>query len=158
MEHQNDDLSDDCCRYGFFFPHPPPSETKLTGACGIAAGTPLAILGAIGQVARIGAIVKGGASLELLATVTTICLDKTGTLTLGDPHVIDVEILGERFTRNTLLAIAAAAERPSEHPVAKAILRKYGDASLPIAEDWHYEPGAERRSFVNLFLMVVCFR
>ena len=55
----------------------------VAGACGIAAGTPLALLGAIGRAARGGAIVKGGRSMEALGTIDTVILDKTGTLTLG---------------------------------------------------------------------------
>lgn len=121
----------------------------VAGACGVAAGTPLAILGAIGQAARIGAIVKGGVSLELLASVGTICLDKTGTLTLGDPHVVDIIVRDEKtFTRLSLLALTAAAERPSEHPIAKAILREYASNNaappLPIVENWSYAPGTNR--------------
>src|ERR1700732_735280 len=59
----------------------------VAGACGIAAGTPLAILGAIGRAAHQGAIVKGGLYLETLSQVDTVILDKTGTLTFGDPEV-----------------------------------------------------------------------
>src|SRR5229473_3522926 len=59
----------------------------VAGACGIAAGTPLAILGGIGRAARLGAIVKGGLFLELLGKVDTVVLDKTGTLTFGIPAV-----------------------------------------------------------------------
>ena len=59
----------------------------VAGACGIAAGTPLAILGAIGLAARTGAIVKGGLFLEQLGKVDTVVLDKTGTLTFGRPEV-----------------------------------------------------------------------
>ncbi len=59
----------------------------VAGACGIAAGTPLAILGGIGQSARLGAIVKGGVHLETLGRVDTVVLDKTGTLTYGRPAV-----------------------------------------------------------------------
>jgi cation transport ATPase len=59
----------------------------VAGACGIAAGTPLAILGAIGRAARQGAIVKGGRFLEALADVDTVLLDKTGTLTFGNPRI-----------------------------------------------------------------------
>src|SRR5437867_805183 len=57
----------------------------VAGACGIAAGTPLAILGGIGHSARLGAIVKGGVHLETLGRVDTVVLDKTGTLTYGRP-------------------------------------------------------------------------
>src|SRR6202043_1838697 len=62
----------------------------VAGACGIAAGTPLAILGAGGRSARHGAIVKGGIYIEVLGRVDTIVLDKTGTLTLGEPEVVAV--------------------------------------------------------------------
>ena len=63
------------------------SVVIVAGACGIAAGTPLAILGAIGRAARAGAIIKGGLFVEILASVDTVCLDKTGTLTHGTPEV-----------------------------------------------------------------------
>jgi P-type Cu+ transporter len=93
----------------------------VAGACGIAAGTPLAILGAIGRAARGGAIVKGGLYLEALAKVDTVVLDKTGTLTFGTP---EVQRLGPAagVDAATLLAAAALAERRSEHPLGVAIL------------------------------------
>ena len=59
----------------------------VAGACGIAAGTPLAILGGIGRSARLGAIIKGGVHLETLGHVDTVVQDKTGTLTFGRPEV-----------------------------------------------------------------------
>ncbi len=61
------------------------SVVIVAGACGIAAGTPLAILGGIGRAARLGAIIKGGLYLETLGRVNIVVLDKTGTLTLGQP-------------------------------------------------------------------------
>ena len=63
------------------------SVVIVAGACGIAAGTPLAILGAIGRAARLGAIIKGGLYLETLGHVDTVVVDKTGTLTYGHPEV-----------------------------------------------------------------------
>jgi Cd2+/Zn2+-exporting ATPase/Cu+-exporting ATPase len=66
------------------------SVVIVAGACGIAAGTPLAILGAIGRAARMGSIVKGGLYLEALGRVRTVVFDKTGTLTLGEPRVTRV--------------------------------------------------------------------
>ena len=63
------------------------SVVIVAGACGIAAGTPLAILGAIGRAARLGAIIKGGLYLETLGRIDTVVLDKTGTLTYGRPEV-----------------------------------------------------------------------
>jgi Cu+-exporting ATPase len=67
------------------------SVIVVAGACGVAAGTPLAILGAIGRAARQGAIVKGGRYIEALSRVDTVALDKTGTLTFGNPEVVAVD-------------------------------------------------------------------
>ena len=91
------------------------------GACGIAAGTPLAILGAIGRAARVGAIVKGGIGLEVLGRADTIVLDKTGTLTFGRPQVVALRPV-PHVSDDDLLQTAAIAERPSEHPLARAVL------------------------------------
>jgi P-type Cu+ transporter len=114
----------------------------VAGACGIAAGTPLAILGAVGRSARLGAIVKGGIHIEVLGRVDTIVLDKTGTLTLGDPQV--VAILPESgVTSAQLLEAAATAEMPSEHPLARAVLaRARGEGITPADPDhFSYTPG-----------------
>jgi Cd2+/Zn2+-exporting ATPase/Cu+-exporting ATPase len=93
----------------------------VAGACGIAAGTPLAILGGIGRAARQGAIIKGGLYLEALATIDTVVLDKTGTLTFGRPEVRKV-VTASGIGKPELLEAAAIAERRSEHPVGKAIV------------------------------------
>jgi heavy metal translocating P-type ATPase len=95
----------------------------VAGACGIAAGTPLAILGAVGRSARHGVIVKGGIHLETLGRVDTIVLDKTGTLTLGEPRVVGVHPTGGTSV-GQLLEAAAIAELPSEHPLGKAVLAR----------------------------------
>jgi Cd2+/Zn2+-exporting ATPase/Cu+-exporting ATPase len=97
------------------------SVVIVAGACGIAAGTPLAILGAIGRAARIGAIVKGGLFLEQLGRVDTVVLDKTGTLTYGHPEVRTL-LTVEGVAPMTLLDAAAAAELRSEHPMGKTIV------------------------------------
>lgn len=96
------------------------SVVIVAGACGVAAGTPLAILGAIGQAARRRIIVKGGVYIEALARIDTVVFDKTGTLTLGQPTVSKVTAL--RGTEDELLVTAATAEQHSEHPIAGAIL------------------------------------
>jgi heavy metal translocating P-type ATPase len=99
------------------------SVVIVAGACGIAAGTPLAVLGAIGQAAQKGAIIKGGLHLEVLSRVDTVVLDKTGTLSYGTAEVL--EILPSPGTHEgELLAAAATAESRSEHPVGKAIVNK----------------------------------
>src|ERR1700756_2084180 len=114
------------------------SVVIVAGACGIAAGTPLAILGAIGRAARHGAIIKGGLYLEVLGRVDTVVLDKTGTLTLGNPKVADVHPC-PGITTEAVVEAAAIAERPSEHPLAKAILEKAGELSLRVTEPDHFE-------------------
>lgn len=96
------------------------SVVIVAGACGVAAGTPLAILGAIGQAARRHVIVKGGALIEVLAAVDTVVFDKTGTVTLGQPTVTHIAAKGASVTE--LLIAAATAEQHSDHPLAKAIV------------------------------------
>ena len=75
------------------------SVIVVAGACGIAAGTPLAILGAIGRAAQKGVIIKGGRYLEGLSNVDIVVLDKTGTLTLGTPEVVERASGGGRQPR-----------------------------------------------------------
>jgi heavy metal translocating P-type ATPase len=94
----------------------------VAGACGIAAGTPLAILGAIGRAARQGAIIKGGIYLEALGQLHTVFLDKTGTLTYGFPVVSEIRT-EPNISERMLLEAAASAERSSEHPLGRAIVR-----------------------------------
>ena len=118
------------------------SVIVVAGACGIAAGTPLAILGAIGRAAQKGVIIKGGRYLEGLSNVDIVVLDKTGTLTLGTPEVVGVEA-AEGVSSQDVVRIAAAAERFSEHPLAKAIAKKAQEWSLTVGEpeDFQYFPG-----------------
>ncbi|HWJ88706.1 MAG TPA: cation-translocating P-type ATPase [Pelagibacterium sp.] len=114
----------------------------VAGACGVAAGTPLAILGAIGRSARLGAIVKGGIHLETLSKVDTIVLDKTGTLTFGKPDVVAIEP-ADGITESQLLSVAATAEIRSEHPLGKAIMARAAEKGIAIAEpdQFSYVPG-----------------
>src|SRR6266404_152693 len=118
------------------------SVVIVAGACGIAAGTPLAILGSIGRAAQDGAIVKGGLYLEKLPDVDTILLDKTGTLTFGTPAVTDIRPSGD-VSGTVLLETAAIAESQSEHPVAKAILNKATQLGVHVRRPDHfaYTPG-----------------
>jgi heavy metal translocating P-type ATPase len=118
------------------------SVVIVAGACGIAAGTPLAILGAIGRSAQHGSIIKGGLYLEALAGIDIILLDKTGTLTYGTPEVIEVHA-AEGVTATSLLRAAVTAESRSEHPVAKAILKKASSLGIfpEEPERFAYTPG-----------------
>jgi Cd2+/Zn2+-exporting ATPase/Cu+-exporting ATPase len=114
----------------------------VAGACGVAAGTPLAILAGIGSAARRGIIVKGGLYLEKLADIDTIVLDKTGTLTIGIPEVTGIQA-ANGATENEVLQNAAIAEQHSEHPIGEAIIRKARTAKLSLREysDLRYIPG-----------------
>ena len=114
----------------------------VAGACGIAAGTPLAILGGIGRCARLGAIVKGGVHLETLGRVDMVVIDKTGTLTFGRPEVQRVVSAGS-VSADTILDAAAAAELRSEHPLGKAIVTYVRGLARPIREPerFDYTPG-----------------
>ena len=114
----------------------------VAGACGIAAGTPLAILGGIGRAARLGAIIKGGAHLETLGRVNTVVLDKTGTLTFGRPEVQAV-MPAAGVAPGEVLDAAVTAELRSEHPLGKAIIA-YATARgrIPVEpERFGYTPG-----------------
>jgi heavy metal translocating P-type ATPase len=118
------------------------SVVIVAGACGIAAGTPLAILGAIGRAAHHGAIIKGGLYLEALAAVDTVLLDKTGTLTFGTPQIREV-VSANGFTERQIVAAASIAERKSEHPLAKAVVTRAMELAIPLVEpdEFWYTPG-----------------
>lgn len=118
------------------------SALIVAGACGVAAGTPLAILAGIGRTAKEGIIVKGGIYLEQLGKVNTIVLDKTGTLTLGIPKVVNIKTFNG-FDEKDVLKIAATAEQHSEHPLAGAIMSEAKKNGLSVNEyqDIKYFPG-----------------
>jgi len=128
----------------------------VAGACGIAAGTPLAILGAIGRAARQGAIIKGGVYLEQLAKIDTLLLDKTGTLTYGKPHVASIDA-AYGYQADEVLQTAAAAERNSEHPLAQAVVAAAQEKQLVIGEpsSFSYTPGKGVHATVDGHAVVV---
>ena len=118
------------------------SVVIVAGACGIAAGTPLAILGAIGRAAHQGAIIKGGLYLEALAAVDTVLLDKTGTLTFGTPRIREV-VSANGFDEQEIIAAAGIAERKSEHPLAKAVVARANELGISLVDPdtFSYTPG-----------------
>ncbi len=125
------------------------SALIVAGACGVAAGTPLAILAGIGRTAKEGIIVKGGVYLEQLGKVNTIVLDKTGTLTLGIPKVVNIKSFLQKdgsqnsYDEDEILKIAATAEQHSEHPLANAILTRAREKriSISVYQNINYFPG-----------------
>lgn len=100
--------------------------------CALIISSPIAIISGIARNARNGILVKGGVFLEQLGKIDTIAFDKTGTLTKGEPHVSKVLMYEKNF-----LQIAGSIEKSSSHPLAKAVMRKVEDESIPL-----YEPSA----------------
>ncbi len=118
------------------------SVVIVAGACGVAAGTPLAVLAAIARCARTGAFVKDGAHLEQLSAVDTVVFDKTGTLTRGVSRVVHV-VPARGYAEGELLRLAAAAEWNSEHPLGVAIAQEARERGMevPSPQAVEYRPG-----------------
>lgn len=110
--------------------------------CALGLATPVALVTGIGRGAQAGVLVKDAAALERLTAATTVLIDKTGTLTEGKPRVIAVAP-ATGFSENELLALAAAAESPSEHPLARALVAAADERNLTLAPatDFRAEPG-----------------
>ncbi len=91
--------------------------------CALGLATPVAIMVGTGKGAENGILIKSAEALETAHTINTIVLDKTGTITLGKPKVIHI-LPAEGYTEEQLLTLAASMEKPSEHPLAEAIVAK----------------------------------
>ena len=111
----------------------------FTSPAELGLATPLVTIAAIARAAREGILIKGGLFLEELAKVTTIVFDKTGTLTVGSPTVNEVEIVDNGFNENQLVQFAAAVDRRSNHPLAKAILSYADKVKLSYIEPEDFE-------------------
>ncbi|MHB1338295.1 MAG: heavy metal translocating P-type ATPase [Bellilinea sp.] len=111
----------------------------FTSPAELGLATPLVMIAAIVRAARSGILVKGGIYLESLARANVIVFDKTGTLTTGKPEVIDILVNDPTFTKDQLLALAAAADRRSSHPLAAAITGKAQQIGLQISEPTDFE-------------------
>jgi Cd2+/Zn2+-exporting ATPase len=93
--------------------------------CALVISTPVAVVSGVTAAARNGVLIKGGVHLETMGEVRVVAFDKTGTLTRGHPDVVDVvAAAGSGLTPDHVIAIAAAMERRSEHPLARAIVRE----------------------------------
>ena len=125
--------------------------------CALGLATPMSIMVGVGRGAQLGVLVKNGEALEQLETITTLVIDKTGTLTEGKPHLTDLVPLpsSQLSTLNSqqpdsqqpdsqLLQLAASVERSSEHPLAAGIVRAARERNLPLlaAADFHSTTGA----------------
>ena len=103
--------------------------------CALVLATPTAIMAAIGQATKHGVIIKSGEALEKMGKVDTIAFDKTGTLTYGRLEVSDIVSFDGDLTEDGLLALTAAAEKKSEHPLGKAIAAHARERGLPGAAE-----------------------
>lgn len=99
--------------------------------CALGLATPVAIMVGTGQAAQQGILIKSAESLELLHKVQTVVLDKTGTVTMGQPRVTDI-LCAPGITEEELLCVAASAEKPSEHPLAHAIVEESQARHIPL--------------------------
>ena len=116
--------------------------------CALGLATPTAIMAAVGAGAARGLLFKDAQALERIAAVDTVVFDKTGTLTQGRPSVVGV-VRPTDITRERLIALAAAVERGSSHPLAGAIVRAAGEAAGVQAERVTAEAGAGVRALVE---------
>lgn len=99
--------------------------------CALGLATPMSIMVGVGRGAKEGVLVRDAEALETLEKVDTLVVDKTGTLTEGRPTVTEVVTLGDT-TRDDALRLAAAVERGSEHPLARAVVEAAADAGLDV--------------------------
>lgn len=111
----------------------------FTSPAELGLATPLVMIAAIARAAKNGILLKGGLYLELLAKADVVVFDKTGTLTAGEPEVAGVRVLDPTYTEDTLLALAAAADRRSGHPLAKAVVDRARVRGLEVAEPEAFE-------------------
>lgn len=125
-------------------------------SCSFALATPIAMLASIGAGAKRGLLVKGGKYLETLAQADVLLVDKTGTLTLGQPQIVNVVPLNGK-NENELVIMAASVERYSEHPLAEAVRAEARNRNLALMEPARFEavPGQGVRAEVNGSRLVV---
>ncbi|MEE8592748.1 MAG: cation-translocating P-type ATPase, partial [Candidatus Bipolaricaulota bacterium] len=106
--------------------------------CALVLATPTAVIAAIGNAARRGILVKGGLALEAAGRIKAVVFDKTGTLTYGKPEVSEVKSFGA-LDEKELVRQAAIAEKFSEHPLARAVLRKAEELEVDIPDPSSFE-------------------
>ncbi|MCE2803057.1 MAG: heavy metal translocating P-type ATPase [Gemmatimonadetes bacterium] len=102
--------------------------------CAMGLAVPTAVMVATGRGASLGVLIKGGEALQRAAEVDTVVLDKTGTVTEGRPVVTDLVRVDDALTDETMLALVAAVERRSEHPLADAIVREAATRGFTLGE------------------------
>src|SRR5262249_20472805 len=106
--------------------------------CALGLATPMSVMTATGRGAQAGVLIKDAEALERLARVDTLIVDKTGTLTEGKPKLTDI-VAAEAFSEADVLALAAALERGSEHPLAEAIVAGASERGVAIGDVQDFE-------------------
>jgi len=129
-----------------------PTISILVIACPCALGlaTPTSIMAGSGRAAEMGLLFKGGEHLENTQSVDTVVLDKTGTVTKGEPTLTDI-FVKEGFDEKEVLQLVGTAENQSEHPLAQAIVKGVQEQNITLLETEHFEalPGYGIRAGVN---------
>lgn len=129
-----------------------PSISILVIACPCALGlaTPTSIMAGSGRAAEMGVLFKGGEHLENTQSIETVILDKTGTVTKGEPSLTDVSV-AESFDEEEILQLVASAENQSEHPLAQAIVKGVQEKGITLIEAKKFKalPGYGIESVVN---------
>lgn len=110
--------------------------------CALGLATPISLMVGVGKAAEYGVLIRNGEALETASRLTTVVLDKTGTITKGKPELTDVLPLNN-FSENDLLQLAAIADRRSEHPLAEAIVKgaRARGISMDEPEEFNAIPG-----------------
>ena len=121
--------------------------------CALVISIPITVVAALGTAAKRGVLIKGGIHLEELAKVRVVAMDKTGTLTRGEPEVTDVVLAegGELDGEEEMLGLAAAVERWSEHPLARAVMRRAEQMGIdpPRSSEFQSMTGAGARATID---------
>jgi cation-transporting P-type ATPase J len=124
----------------------------VASPCAVVLATMPPLLAAMATAGRNGVLVKSAVVMEQLGSISAVAFDKTGTLTQGTPQLVDVEAVDEtRYDTDTILTWAAAAEHPSEHPLAQAIVAAATEHGLrlPAARDFDSAPGRGVRATID---------
>ena len=126
------------------------SVLVISCPCALGLATPVAIMVGNGVGAKNGILFKTAVSLEQTGKTEIVALDKTGTITSGEPRVTDI-LPADGVTEQVLMSLAAALEQKSEHPLARAVLQKAQEDNLPLAEgaDFQALPGNGLTAVLN---------
>jgi Cu+-exporting ATPase len=118
--------------------------------CALGLATPTSIMVGTGKGAEHGVLVRGGEALETAHKLTAVVLDKTGTITKGEPSVTDV-VEGEGFNQEEILRLAASAEKGSEHPLGEAIIKKAKEEHVDLQDSTEFNavPGQGVRASIG---------